>query len=106
MAYSLDLRKRVLDFITAGGGKAEASRQFSVSRTIIYRWLNAPDPLTPQKPGPRRPRTLDPDALRKHVADFPDQTYVERAAHFGVSKSCVHYGMKRIGYSRKKNTRV
>ena len=26
------------------------------------------------KPGPRRPRTLDPDALRKHVADFPDQT--------------------------------
>ena len=53
-------------------------------------------------PAPRRPRTLDPDALRKHVADFPDQTYAERAAHFGVSKSCIGYGLKNIGCTRKK----
>ena len=106
MAYSLDLRKRVLDFIAAGGGKTEAERRFSVSRTIIYRWLNASDALARQKPGPRQPRDLDPDVLRKHVADFPDQTYAERADHFGVSKSCIWYGLKRIGCTRKKNTRI
>ncbi len=106
MTYSLDLRKRVLDFIAAGGGKTEASRRFSVARPTLYKWLNADDPLKPEKPGPRRPRSLDPDALRKHVADFPDQTYSERAAHFGVSKSCVHYGLKRIGCTRKKKSRL
>ena len=94
MAYSLDLRKRVLDFIATGGSKTEVSRRFSVARSTLYKWLNAPDPFKRHKPGPRRPRTLDPDALRKHVADFPDQTYAERAAHFGVSKSCIGYGLK------------
>ena len=42
MAYSLDLRKRVLDFIAAGGSKT-ASRRFSVARSTLYKWLNAPD---------------------------------------------------------------
>ena len=103
MVYSLDLRKRVLDFIATGGSKTEASRRFSVARSTLYKWLNAPDPFKRHKPGPRRPRTLDPDALRKHVADFPDQTYAERAAHFGVSKSCIGYGLKNIGCTRKKS---
>ena len=107
MAYSLDLRKRVLDFITvSGGSKTEASQRFSVARSTLYKWLNAPDPLARQKPGPRRPRCLDPDALRKHVTEFPDQTYAERAAHFGVSKSCIGYGLKNIGCTRKKNLRI
>ena len=63
MVYSLDLRKRVLDFIATGGSKTEASRRFSVARSTLYKWLNAPDPFKRHKPGPRRPRTLDPDAL-------------------------------------------
>ena len=106
MAYSLDLRKRVLDFIATGGSKTEASRRFSVARSTLYKWLNAPDPLTRHKPGPRRPRKLDYNALTNHVADFPDQTYAERAAHFGVSKSCIGHGLQRIGCTRKKKSRL
>ena len=45
MAYSTDLRKRVLDFIENGGKKAEAARRFNVARSTIDRWLNAEDPL-------------------------------------------------------------
>ena len=106
MAYSLDLRKRALDFIEAGGSKSEASRRFGIGRATIYKWLKAPNPLIRQKPGPRYPRKLDPDALRAHVSAFPDQTHVERAAHFGVSAACVGYGLKKIGCTRKKNTRI
>ena len=51
MAYSTDLRKRVLDFIETGGKKSEASRRFSVDRSTIYRWLGAQDPLATEKPG-------------------------------------------------------
>ena len=102
MAYSLDSRKLTLDFIEAGGSKTEASRQFSVARPTLCKWLNATDPLKRQKPGPRGPRLLDPDALRKHVADFPDQTLNQRACYFGVSTFCVWYGLKNIGCTRKK----
>jgi transposase len=103
MAHSPDLRKRVLQFIENGGSKTQAARRFSVARAAIYKWLNAPDPLTCGKPGPRTPRLLDPVALAEHVKAHPDQTLDERARYFGVSKSCVAYGLKRLGYTRKKN---
>ena len=86
MRYSIDLRKRLLNFVNNDGSIAEASRRFCVSRTCIYKWLNAEAPLTCKKPGSRGPRSIDYDALRQHVADFPDATQLERATHFGVSK--------------------
>ena len=106
MAYSTDLRKRVLDFIEAGGKKAEAARRFSVERSTIYRWLAAEDPFSPQKPGPKNMRVLDEAALKKHVADFPDLTQNERASHFGVSESSITYGLRKLGITRKKNNRI
>ena len=48
MRYSQDLRKRVIDFIAAGGSKG----RFGVSRRCIYNWLDAADPFTYEKPGP------------------------------------------------------
>ena len=102
MRYSSDLRKRVLDFLQTGGSKAEASRRFSVSRPTIYKWVEAPDPFAYEKPGPRAPRALDPNALKEHADAFPDETLKERACHFGVSTFCISYHLKRIGYTRKK----
>ncbi len=106
MAYSTDLRKRVLDFIHTGGKKSEASRRFSVDRSTVYRWLSAKTPFAPQKPGPKNMRCLDEAALKKHVADFPDLTQNERASHFGVSASSIRYGLRKLGITRKKNTRI
>ena len=57
MRYSIDLRKRVLDFVEACGSPTEAARRFSVSRTIIYKWLDASAPFSYEKPGPRRQKT-------------------------------------------------
>ena len=106
MVYSSDLRKCVLAFIEAGGKKTEACRQFSIARATVYTWLNAEDPLVHKKPGPRCPRTLDLDALEKHVADFPDATQAERATHFGVSEFCIYYGLKTLGITRKKHSGI
>jgi len=38
-AYSLDLRKKVMSFITSGGGKREASKIFGIGEDTIYRWM-------------------------------------------------------------------
>ncbi len=101
MRYSIDFRNRVVDFVNADGSKAEVSRRCSVSRTIIYEWLNASDPFTYEKPGIRGPRSLDVDALQKHVSDFPDQTLSERAGPFNVSPFCIWYRLKKLSITRK-----
>ena len=54
MAYSPDLRKRILDFIQAGGKKSEAARRFTVARSTIDRWLAAEDPPCHQKTGTQK----------------------------------------------------
>ena len=102
MAYSIDRRQRVLDFIENGNSKVEAAKLFNISREVIYKWLNASDPLAPQKTGPKGPRCIDYEALTQHVQDFPDQTIIERANHFGVSYYCIWYGLRKLGISRKK----
>lgn len=102
MAHSPDLRKRILDFVEAGGKKSEASRLFSVARSTIDRWLAADDPFAIGKTGPKKMRVIDEAALRKHVADFPDLTQKERAAHFKVSEFCIGYGLRKLGITRKK----
>lgn len=58
MRYSTDLGQRVLDFVNEGGSKAAASRIYGVSRTCIYNWLNAEDPLAYKNPGPKPPTDL------------------------------------------------
>ena len=102
MAYSTDLRKRVLDFIQTGGRKAEAARRFTVARSTIDKWVNAEDPFARKKTGPKKMRVIDEAALKKHVADFPDLTQKERATHFGVSEFCIGYGLRKLGITRKK----
>jgi len=102
MAHSVDLRKRILDFIEDNGTKAEASRRFAVARSTIDRWLAADDPFAIKKTGPKKMRVIDEEALKKHVADFPDLTQKERAAHFGVSEFCINYGLRKLGITRKK----
>ena len=105
MAYSTDLRKCVLDFIDNGGSKAAAERTFGISRRTIYNWLETEDPFTCEKPGPKGPRHIDYDALKQHVADFPDNTLAERAKHFGVSTNGIFYALSKLNITRKKRRR-
>ncbi len=40
MTYSIDLRKRVVEFVQGGGSKAEASRRYKVSLWCVNDWLS------------------------------------------------------------------
>ncbi|ABA56851.1 Transposase [Nitrosococcus oceani ATCC 19707] len=106
MRCSIDLRKRVIDFVRGGGSKAEAARRFQVGRASIYRWLSQDDALCYERPGPRRSHKLDWEALRVHVEDKAALTYKERARHFGVSYYCIWHAMHKMGLTRKKNDGV
>ena len=103
MRYSIDLRKRVLNFIKKGGSKSQAAQKYEVSRTTVYNWLEMDDPAAYQRPGPSKPRNVCLQALRAHVQAHPDWTQAERASHFGVSRHCIWYNLRRLEISRKKN---
>jgi putative transposase len=101
MTYSVDLRKRVVAFVRAGGSKAEAARRFGVVRSCVYDWLSRED-LKPKKQG-RRKRKLDWAALERHIEEHPDLLLRERAAHFDVRIYSLQYACKQMRISHKKN---
>jgi transposase len=103
MAYSHDLKQRVLDFIAAGGGKSEAGRRFSVARSTVFVWLGEPAGHVPGKPGPRTGHKIDRQQLRQAVQAQPDVLLKELAARFDASVNGISCSLKAMGLSRKKN---
>lgn len=103
MAYSKDLRERVIAFVRSGGSKAEAARRFKVCRNRVYTWLSLGDTLEPKKPGPKKNHKVDPIALMNSLKSNPDAQLKELGGIFGVHYSTIHYALKRMKYSRKKN---
>lgn len=104
MTYSLDLRKRVVDFVVAGGSKAEASRRYEVSLWCVNDWCRRKN-LTPA-PQHGRKRKLDWTSLAKHIQENPDALLRERAQYFEVHTSAIGYAQKQMNLTRKKNAEI
>ena len=101
MTYSLDLRKRVVDFVNEGGSKAEASRRFEVSLWGVDDWCKRED-LAP-KVHSLRQRKIDKEALRRHVQQYRDALLRERAELFGVRINAVWSMMRKMKLTYKKS---
>ena len=100
MAYSIDLRERVVNFVNNGGSKAQSARKYEVSRWCVSDWCKRSD-LAPLKVE-RRLRKLDWEALKRHVQEYPDALLRERAAFFGVNINAIRYALKQMEPTRKK----
>ncbi len=103
MAYSKDLRQRVIEFIKEGeGSPPQAAQLFKIGRATIYRWLNRSE-LISSKPGPKGPRKINLKALQQAVEEKPDSYLAELAERFKVSLNTISYTLKKMNLSRKKN---
>ena len=100
MAYGIDYRRRVIDFVKEGGSKRDAARLFKVSRETVYQWLGRGDDLSP-RPAQTRRRKLDKAALMRHTKDHPDALLRERAAHFGVHVNAVWTALGKLKVVKK-----
>ncbi len=103
MSYSLDLRKRAVNFVGDGGSQMEASRLYGVSRKRLYNWLHRPI-LSPTPKG-TRDRKINKAKMASHVSAHPDALLRERATEFGVTSSGMWRALRRLGM-RKKNDAV
>ena len=85
MAYSIDLRQRVVKRVQEGHSVPETADLYEVSSATIYRWLKRSN-LAPTVVKQRR-RKIDPAALKAHVRDYPNARLNDRARDFGVHPS-------------------
>lgn len=107
MAYSNDLRKRVIEYVLSGGRKTDAAKRFDVHRQTVQKWirnykLNAKIPVA-KKTGPKSSRKLSEKKLLQVISTQPDATLKELALEFSVHYSTIFYALKKLGISRKKN---
>jgi transposase len=102
MAYSLDLRQRVISAIEKGHSKKATAERYNVSRGTVQNWSKR-IVLQADKAGPKQPWRLNPERLRAEVEATPDAYLDELAETLGVSRSTVGYGLKRLQVTRKKN---
>jgi len=100
MSYSLDLRKKVIDYVENGGSITKAAALFNIGRATIYRWLGR-EKLEATKVKHRQ-RKLDWKALSKDVQENPEARLRDRAEKFGVRPSAICYALKKMKITRKK----
>ncbi len=113
MAYSLDLRKRVLAAIERGMDVDEAVSTFQVGRSTIFRWRlqQRTAGTLAARTSPGRTRLIGAGAegdLRAQLEQQPDVTLAEHVAawtasdHPPLSLSTMARAIARVGWTRKK----
>jgi putative transposase len=103
VAYSLDLRQRVVDAAKEREqSKEEIAERFLVSVPTINRWLRR-EHLKADKPGPTTSHTINREQLRELVSKEPDCYLDEYAEKLGSKRSTVAYNLKVMQITRKKN---
>jgi len=114
LAYSQDLRERVLAAVNAGRPARDVAALFRVSVSYIYKALGrrrATGLVTPQRGGGSRPAKLagHEAALLAHLRSKPDATLAElrtwlfETRGVSVSNGALWNALERLGWTLKKS---
>ena len=105
MAYSVDLREKVMDYMDSGNSIRQTSKVFGVGTTTIKEWkkLRTETGTLEKRPLDRKSPKLSPDRLVAYINEHPDSFLEEIAEAFGCTPQAVFYALRRNGITRKKN---
>ena len=99
MYYSVDLRRKVIEFVKEGGSQTQATGLFKISRKTIYNWIQRSD-LTPRL-GTTRRRKLTQQAIFQQIRAHPDARLADYAHALGVTPNAIWYQFKKLGITKK-----
>ncbi len=113
-AYSLDLRKKIVEAKERGMPTVEVARTFGVGLSTVKRYAAAAREgrsLAPKKRPGSKPKLneaarklLEVDLRERPAATLPERReFLRRAGGVEVSDSTVSRMLKRLGWSRKKD---
>ena len=110
MAYSMDLRRKVVAAVGRGESQASVAERFEICGKTVSRWClkQAQGDLQPQRTGPRHAAKLTPEddqLLRQALAQQPGLTLEQLAARLGrkVVLSTVSRRLARLNLTLKKS---
>jgi len=103
MAYSIDLRKKVVDYRKAHTYE-QTHQTFGVSITTIIDWetLLEETGSLEKRPLDRKHKKIDPVELAAYILEFPDAYLEEIAEHFSCSATAVFYALEKEKITLKK----
>lgn len=109
LAYSLDLRKKIIEKIDNGMSITEASQIFDLGRNTIHRWINQRNlqgtlaPKTNWQKGHGH-KIKDLDYFKKFAEENKDLTAKDMAKKWNnISAKTIRKWLRRIGYTKKKD---
>jgi transposase len=105
MAYSVDFRKRALDFMAEGHTYTELYEAFKIYPATIEDWrklLAETGSLKPQYKQTRK-RKIDKEELARAVKEKPDAYLHELAKQFDCTKQAIFYALEKLNQTYKKN---
>lgn len=103
MAYSVDLRLKVLSYTKSTNDRKEACKIFGISLRTLVRWLKMEKQGSIVDPKPKRPwKKIDADKLLKAVEENPGKTLSYFAELFKVKTSSMFNAFKVLKITRKK----
>lgn len=104
MAYSTDLRERVIEYIGAGNTIKETCRIFKVNRQTIYKWrkLKAETGSAERQPYQHGAIKLNDQKLIEFVKAHPDLYLKDYAVPFNMTPSGICRAFQRLGITLKK----
>jgi transposase len=106
MAYSVDLRSRVIEYMKEGHTKEETSLIFRVGTSTIQRWLAllSETGSLEKRPLDRSPSIFESEKLNAYIEKNPNALLKDVAEHFGGSVTGAFYALKRekITYKKKR----
>lgn len=107
MAYSTDLRVRVISYVESGGNQSSAASIFSVCERTIRNWISLKEETGSVSPRPHAggyPPKIDLSSLKELVDLGPDKTLAELGEEFSASHVSVWHALKKVDYVYKKNS--
>jgi transposase len=104
MAYSVDLRSRVIDFIAQGNTQEKASVIFNVGTSTITRWLAllSETGSLEKRPLNRTAPKFESEKLNAYVEENSDALLKDVAEHFGGSITGAFHALNREKITLKK----
>lgn len=104
MAYSIDYRKRAIDYVDEGHTGKELYEAFKIWPSNVSRWRKLFEKTGELKPEYRetRKRKIDLNELEQALERKPDATLSELAQLFDCTKQAIFTALKRLKITRKK----
>jgi transposase len=104
MAYNIDLRTRVIDYVKKGNTQEKASVIFNVGTAIITRWLSllSETGSLEKRPLNRTAPKYESEKLNAYIEENPDALLKDVASHFEGSITGAFYALEREKITLKK----